>query len=306
MRIDQVRYFLEIARCQSLSQAAENFLIGKSTLSSAIHALEDELGAPLFVRSARGTSLTPFGESILPFAEDMLTSCAKIEAAKDSFSSTVKALHVYSYPAGCVSSMLELCRYMQQAYPDTNIYISETKSESVLQKLVASGHHLGINAASTVSYHYIKANAKNHGYICEPVYDDNVFVYMHKDHPWADKDAILLSELEQVPVAISKLFMTSADNVFYHDFSLLKKHYVTANYELLKFLVLFNKMMAIAPSFVFYNWNNGHLGKDIVQVPLVDSSAKLIVFLIYKEASYLDDVEQDALDFLRDFYHNLT
>lgn len=302
MRIDQLRHFLEIAQCHSLSQASENLLIGKSTLSSSIRALEDELRSPLFLRTAKGTFLTSFGENILPFAEEMLASYNKIEAAKDDHSSSVKALHVYSYPAGCVSSMLALCRYMQENFPDINVYVSETKSETLLQKLVASGHHLGINAASSLRYHYIKANAENQNFICEPVYTDSIYVYMHKDHPWAHKEALTLEALAQTPVAISKLFMTSTDNFFYHDFIHLKKRYVTDNYELLKSLVLFGNMPAIAPSFVFYNWNDQHLGQNIVKVPLHANATELIVFLLYKNPLQLNPVETAALTYLRNFY----
>ena len=36
MRIEQLQHFLEVAKCNSLSQAAENLFIGKSTLSNSI------------------------------------------------------------------------------------------------------------------------------------------------------------------------------------------------------------------------------------------------------------------------------
>ena len=41
MRIEQLQHFLEVAKCNSLSQAAENLFIGKSTLSNSISSLEN-------------------------------------------------------------------------------------------------------------------------------------------------------------------------------------------------------------------------------------------------------------------------
>ncbi len=307
MRIEQIRHFLEVSKCNSLSQAAENLLIGKSTLSNSIHALEDELRHPLFVRTTKGTFLTPFGESIVSYANDILLSTDKIYTAqKNTYFSNKNALHVHSYPAGCVSAILELFIYIKEQFPETNVFVSETKSESILQELIASGRHLGVNSAGPLSYHYIKMNAENHEYICERVYEDFIFVYVNKDHPWHEMTTIDIHQLENEPLAISKLFLASTDNSFYHDYNCLQKRYATDNYELLKSLVLRNKMIAIAPSLVFYNWKNLYLGKDIIQIPLTGCSTKLINFLIYKNTSFLNPVEIAALDFLRQFYNNLT
>ena len=78
MRIEQLQHFLEVAKCNSLSQAAENLFIGKSTLSNSISSLENEFSKPLFMRTRRGTFLSPFGEEILPMAQAAVDSVESI------------------------------------------------------------------------------------------------------------------------------------------------------------------------------------------------------------------------------------
>ena len=72
MNIDQIRYFLEIASCKKMNQAAENLYISQSTLNASITKLEEELGYKLFVRSKKGMELTEEGKGILQQAETIV------------------------------------------------------------------------------------------------------------------------------------------------------------------------------------------------------------------------------------------
>ena len=50
MNFQSIRYFLQVARKRSFSQAAEELFITQQTLSASIASLEKELGCKLFVR----------------------------------------------------------------------------------------------------------------------------------------------------------------------------------------------------------------------------------------------------------------
>lgn len=62
--LDDFRLFVEIARRGSFSGAARDLSLTASQLSKRIKVLEDQLGNTLFIRSARGLSLTGFGRSL--------------------------------------------------------------------------------------------------------------------------------------------------------------------------------------------------------------------------------------------------
>src|SRR2546422_5151395 len=61
MTIRQLEVFLAIARAQSFSRAAERIHLSQPTLSEHTRQLEQELGAPLFVRHSRSVTLTEAG-----------------------------------------------------------------------------------------------------------------------------------------------------------------------------------------------------------------------------------------------------
>src|SRR5476649_2928051 len=82
MELRHLRYFLAIAETGSLTVAAERRLhTSQPSLSRQIRDLEDEVGAELFSRSARGVELTAAGKAFLDHARLAL---AQVDAAREA------------------------------------------------------------------------------------------------------------------------------------------------------------------------------------------------------------------------------
>lgn len=62
-----IHYFDVVARTLSIRLAAEELHIAPSAVSRTIQQLEDEFGAPLFDRTARGLQLTAAGDTVLGY-----------------------------------------------------------------------------------------------------------------------------------------------------------------------------------------------------------------------------------------------
>ncbi|WP_067933435.1 LysR substrate-binding domain-containing protein [Alicyclobacillus kakegawensis] len=80
MDFHQLRYFVTAARLGHVTQAAKRLHVAQSAVSRQIHLLEEELGAPLFVREGKGVRLSPFGRRFLPQAERVLR---QVEVARE-------------------------------------------------------------------------------------------------------------------------------------------------------------------------------------------------------------------------------
>ena len=74
MEIRHLRTFVCIARNGSFSRAAEVLHVAQPALSQQIRQLEEEVGAPLFLRHARGVRLSRVGAHMLVGAEDILSA----------------------------------------------------------------------------------------------------------------------------------------------------------------------------------------------------------------------------------------
>src|SRR3978361_2369080 len=84
MELRHLRYFIAVAETGSLTAAAEHVLhTSQPSLSRQIRELEDQGGAELLLRSARGVELTAAGKAFIDHARLALTQVdAAIEAAR--------------------------------------------------------------------------------------------------------------------------------------------------------------------------------------------------------------------------------
>src|SRR5438876_11791170 len=82
MELRHLRYFVAVAEAGSLTVAAGRKLhTSQPSLSRQIRDLEDEVGAQLLRRSARGIELTPAGRAFLDHARVVLS---QVEAAAEA------------------------------------------------------------------------------------------------------------------------------------------------------------------------------------------------------------------------------
>lgn len=72
MNIEAFRYFVEVARSGSISQASRRLYVSQQGLSKALKALEEKLGVTLLVRTNRGIRPTDEGARILERAERLV------------------------------------------------------------------------------------------------------------------------------------------------------------------------------------------------------------------------------------------
>ena len=81
MSLDQLRSFVAVAEEGTVRRAAARLHLTQPPVSRQICALEDELGAPLFVRVARGMQLSHDGARFLPHARRIL---ALVDEAREA------------------------------------------------------------------------------------------------------------------------------------------------------------------------------------------------------------------------------
>ena len=72
VNLEHFRVFYTVAKCGSLSKAAQQLFVSQPAVSQSIKTLEVQLDTVLFIRNYRGIQLSPEGASIFKRVEDAL------------------------------------------------------------------------------------------------------------------------------------------------------------------------------------------------------------------------------------------
>lgn len=86
MTFEQLSYILAVAKCKNFTRAADECFISQSTLSTHINNLETELGIRIFDRTTRPVSVTPAGQAVVEFAQDIISKSQQLNSTLKKYS----------------------------------------------------------------------------------------------------------------------------------------------------------------------------------------------------------------------------
>jgi DNA-binding transcriptional LysR family regulator len=137
LELRQLRYFIAVAEELHFGRAAARLHMTQPPLSQAIAALEELLGAPLFVRNRRTVELAPAGAALLPEARRLLLEADALpELARRAASGEAGRLAL-AFVTSCDYSVLPpfLRRYSER-YPAVHLKLVEATSDVQVEELL--------------------------------------------------------------------------------------------------------------------------------------------------------------------------
>ena len=136
MELRRLEYFLDLSRTGNYSETAERMYTTQGNVSKQIAALEKELGVLLVDRSKRKIRLTEAGEVLLPYAEQLIQTEAKMRDVLHRLQSEKEAiLRIGALPSFAQYGVAELLAVFQSEHPAIQIDINECEKTSLLQRL---------------------------------------------------------------------------------------------------------------------------------------------------------------------------
>ncbi|MFU2315439.1 HTH-type transcriptional regulator HdfR [Rahnella sp. PCH160] len=135
MDTELLKTFLEVSRTRHFGRAAESLYLTQSAVSFRIRQLETQLGANLFTRHRNNIRLTPAGERLLPYAENLMSTW---QLAKKE---VVRSLQHTELSIGATASLWEayLTPWMQSLYTQRDTLRLEARI-ALRQSLVKQLH----------------------------------------------------------------------------------------------------------------------------------------------------------------------
>lgn len=211
MNITQIKYVLEVAGASSMREASKKLYISQPALSSSIRELEEELGILLFERSNKGISLTDAGREFIVYAKKAVSQYEILEERyltndgdKERFS--VSTQH-YNFAIRAFTGVI------RGENPEKyNFSIHETRTNKVLEDVRDLKSQVGIISFSSANEGVIKKLIKDYQLEFTPLMRRETYIYVWKDHPFAQRNEISIEEMQDFPCVA---FDQSDDSNFY-------------------------------------------------------------------------------------------
>ncbi|SDV46725.1 DNA-binding transcriptional regulator, LysR family [Chitinasiproducens palmae] len=188
-----MRQFLAVAEELNFSRAAQRLHMAQPPLTRQIHALEDELGVALFVRTARGAELTDAGRALLAEVPNILAlSRRAAEQAQLAGMGLIGRLDVGIFSAGVLQAIPQLLASFHAARPQIKIGLHNLSKAQQIEALRQRRITVGFN----------RLVPEEEDIAVETVLQEPFLVALNERHPLCRKDVVALSDLDGEPMIL--------------------------------------------------------------------------------------------------------
>lgn len=197
MTLQQLNYAIVISDFGSMNKAAEQLYIAQPSLTTAIKELEKEIGITIFNRGARGITLTADGSEFITYARQVYQQYENLQEKYASGGLKRKFGVSTQHYSFAVQAFVEMVKEF-----NTNEYefaIRETKTSNVINDINSLKSEIGIIYLSNFNRHIITKLLESNHLEFHHLIDCDIFAYLWKNHPLANKQSVNIDELKEFP-----------------------------------------------------------------------------------------------------------
>jgi DNA-binding transcriptional LysR family regulator len=186
VELRHLRSFVAVADERHFGRAAARLGIAQPVVSRHVRTLEDALGAPLLVRTARETRLTDAGAAALPHAREAVAAADRAgHAARDALTGAAGAVTVAFVATTIAAHLPPLVAAMAREHPAVALVTRHMRSADVLPALRRGD----VDAALA------RAQPPDPAIARVPLVAEPVVLAVAEDHPLAARDAVVPEDL---------------------------------------------------------------------------------------------------------------
>ncbi len=196
MELRELRYFLAVAREESISKAAEALFVTQPNLSRQMQNLEKEIGQQLFIRGSRKIRLTEAGQLLRKRAEEIIELYNKTESELNAPITEISGdISIGGGESYALQLIAKAAMEVRVEYPNVRFHLYSGDMLAVAERLDKGLIDFGIfiEPADLTKYDYLRLPLK-----------DTWGVLMRKDSPLAEKEYITPEDLWDKPLIRSK------------------------------------------------------------------------------------------------------
>ncbi|QFP64584.1 LysR family transcriptional regulator [Brucella anthropi] len=266
-----LRYFLEVARTGSITEASAQLNVSGSAISRQISRLETELAVELFERRPRGMVLSPAGELLVKHVRRIALDTERALADVREMRGPQRGLvRVATYEGFAVDRLARIIADFRAQFPGVLFHVWVGNSSEICERVNEGNADIGI----TYSYS-APAGVKIERIVRRPMY-----ALIPRSHPLSGRKQVTLADLSKEPMAMPDKGRTQRQLI---DAALATKGLAMDPVFSTNSMATL-KVFAFAAETIMFSSSAGSkdntLPENIVAIPVVDETMKASVLQI--------------------------
>jgi LysR family transcriptional activator of glutamate synthase operon len=200
MELRQIQYFIEVARREHVTRAAESLHVAQSAISKQISNLEQELKVQLFIRQGRNVKLTPIGRIFLQRVESAMSEIEKavqeVSEYLDPETGEIRIGFPHSLAAVTLPSVVSAFR---QEHPNVRFQLRQGTVHHLIEDLVQGEIDLALVSPVPTEHPDVD------GHI---LFTEEMLAILPPNHSLAGSTSIRLSQLKDEPFVLFRTGFT--------------------------------------------------------------------------------------------------
>ncbi|MFC2949524.1 LysR family transcriptional regulator [Virgibacillus sediminis] len=296
MRLEQLKYVIEVVMCGSINEAARRLYITQPSLSKAIKELEKELGITIFTRNSRGITLSPDGAEFLGYARQVVEQAELLE---HRYFNTTPSQQMFSvstqHYAFAVNAFVEMIK--KHGSLEYQFTLRETRTYEIIEDVKNLRSEIGILYLSSFNEKVMRQMLRDEGMEFHLLFESRPHIFVSSQNPLADRESVTLEDLEDYP---RLSFEQGEFNSFYYSEEIFSTIPSKKSIQVSDRATLFNLLRGVNG----YTISTGILSLDlndsnIVSVPLDEDETISVGWVVHKKTQltrmarvYLEELKQ--------------
>lgn len=309
MRLEHLRYLLEIDKYHSISAAAQKLYLGQTTLSAIVKSMEQELGFAIFERTHNGVQKTPEGEDALTIIQEIVCRFEDIQQLGANSSVLSKPIPVITSPTVNSALALPLNESFLQRVSNGNLDFHAVLGDEVGPLIIKNDGNIGITYFRNRDLENYRIISGRYHIKTDVLLKDRLYLLVGRDSPLAVYDEISPEVLENQQFAILPHFSSSDGSFSYYSrfFAPGNRYTTFSDIGLIKQAVISRNMVSILAGYAIYH-NHSVDNSLLKAIPLArkDEENDLMLCLIYRPESDLSHQEKILLQCIKEYFGQLA
>ena len=187
MELRQIKYFIEVAQREHVTEAANALHVAQSAVSRQIFNLEEELGVDLFIREGRTVRLTRIGQVFLEHMEKAMNVIDDAKQEVEEYLDPDKGTLQIGFSASLASYILPTAiLYFRKQYPNVKFVLNQGSHNELMDAVTKGEMNIALVGPLPTENEKIKSSV---------LFTEDIVALLSTNHPLANRSTLKLIEL---------------------------------------------------------------------------------------------------------------